>query len=92
MEKQNLNILSDTEFDLMDELYFVIQFNELKSKLNWDTVKLKTNLLTLIEKGWVRFMKNPDGIINPSFDQLKDNIENLYFLATKEGLLKHNSI
>ena len=83
--------MTDIEFDVMDELYFVIWFSDLQKATELEEAELKSCLIKLIEKEWVKCFKNIDE------EELKDNIDfdNNYreyaYLATKKGLLAHNS-
>lgn len=82
--------MTEREFDLMDELYFVISIQELISKLGWERQEIETELNNLIEKNWVKLIcKNSKleekEVHNPiEFSKYE-------YLATKKGLLAHNS-
>jgi DNA-binding MarR family transcriptional regulator len=49
------------------------------------------NLAQLVEKGWIRCYAAPE---NEIFDALPltDKGKTYYYLATKEGLLNHNTL
>jgi hypothetical protein len=82
--------MTDIEFDILDELYFVTSFAELLSNLGISKEELKHNLLAMTQKNWVNYYLQLDGEQNPPID-LSANIESLYFLASKKGLFAHNS-
>jgi len=89
MEREKL-LMSDVEFDVLDELYFVISFEALADSTQLHPEKLKEVLALLHEKGWLKVYKSaseelPDGFLN-----LKENAQELLFLASKAGLLAHN--
>lgn len=83
--------MTEIEYNILDELYFVCSFSDLKEKLRLSEGELKFNLLNLIDKGWLNYFQELDGIQNPSLADVSKALNNLYFLASKEGLFAHNS-
>lgn len=83
--------MTDLEFDIIDELYFVNSFNDLREKLRLQEGELKYQLLNLIEKEWINYFVELDGLQNPSIADLSKGLNNLFFLASKQGLLAHNA-
>ena len=83
--------MNDTQFDIMDELYFVISFDDLKSKLDIKDFELSGNLKEMILKGWVKcFEQNAE--LEKNEISFEDKVFRTYnFLATKKGLFEHNS-
>ncbi|WKV11586.1 hypothetical protein [Marivirga harenae] len=83
--------MNDQEIDLMDELYFVQSYNEVKDALGWENESLQTHLLALNQKEYIKILVNHD---EEYPHQIKDRNSvpwnDLYFLATKKGLLEHN--
>ncbi|TAE75595.1 MAG: hypothetical protein EAZ85_02035 [Bacteroidetes bacterium] len=85
--------MTDLEFDILDELYFVQSYTELQEKLNFSDNILKKNLQNLIEKTWVKcFNTNREEIFEFNIVDFEKNFATLHYLATKEGLLQHNRI
>ena len=83
--------MSEDEFNVLDELYFVQSFDELIDLSGYPAEELIPVLRSLDAKGWVRFMKDVDTDWqdeNVSEVELKQS----YFLATKKGLLAHNRV
>jgi len=82
--------MSEEEFDLLDELYFVQPYNYLKETLGWDDEKLLVNLQQLYNKGFIKCLSHPDKEI---FDNVKitENGTGYFYLATKNGLMNHNT-
>ncbi len=78
------------EFDLLDELYFVISFEALQKELNWETSVLKTELTNLLQKGWVKYI-NAQTMIEVPLDLIQSDYHLYLYLATKQGLLAHHS-
>ncbi len=83
--------MTDAEFDLMDELYFVQPFEHIKETLKWEDEFLLENLQLLYSQGYIKCLETPDQERFDEVDVLKEG-EKLFFLATKKGLMAHNSI
>jgi hypothetical protein len=83
--------MTDKEFDILDELYFTIAFDSLKSKLPFQDLELREELLGLIKKGWVKCLqKQTDEEMN-DLENFEKEYKNYNYLASKAGLLAHNS-
>jgi hypothetical protein len=83
--------MNDKEYDILDELYFTITFENLESKLELSEADLKGALLELIGKGWVKCLdKQADEEIY-DLKNFEEEFKNYNYLATKAGLLAHNS-
>ncbi len=83
--------MTDTEFEILDTLYFLISFEELKNELGYTEEVLKKELMQLIQKGWVKYMEK---ITDREIDDIKEfefHYKKYNYLATKEGLFAHNS-
>ena len=84
--------MNDTEFDILDELYFVTSFQELKQNLGFAEEQLCQGLKRLAKSGFVKCLyPDPDSEIEFEESTFAENCRNYFFLATKEGLLQHNS-
>lgn len=94
MEGQNVlemdNDMSDEEFDVMDELYFVQSFDYLISELEIEESEMAKVLAQLVSKGWVKCLKGMDEEVPEAELDLAHNYANYFYLATKKGLLAHN--
>ncbi len=85
--------MTDIEFDMLDELYFVQSYTELKKKLNFSDDIFKINLKNLIEKGWLKcFYPNREEVFEFNIVDFDKNFATLHYLASKEGLLQHNRL
>lgn len=82
--------MSDLEFDIIDELYFVTSYKDLQEKLNLPPGELENALHGLVEKGWVNYFTALDGPENPASSP-QFPFSSMYFLASKKGLMAHNS-
>jgi len=83
--------MTDQEFDVLDELYFLQSFSSLEKALKINGDELSGILQILIEKGWVRCFSNPVQELKYDKGRYQKEYRNYYYLASKEGLLAHNS-
>lgn len=83
--------MSEEEFDLIDELYFVQSYKYLQEELGWDDDKLLVNLQKLYDKGFIKCLTHPDKELFDDID-IKGQGTRYYYLATKKGLMHHNTI
>ena len=83
--------MSDLEFAVLDELYFIQPFGELMSSTQLEDHELKPILAKLLRKGWVRCYENVNDLVDESDFDFEINFRQYYYLASKEGLLAHNS-
>lgn len=83
--------MSDLEFDVLDELYFVSSFLELKNSTELDDEDLKPTLMKMHAKGWLRCYDDPDEELEQDAVDLEVRFRNYYYLASKEGLKAHNT-
>ena len=83
--------MSDEEFDLLDELYFVQPFAVLQEALGWEDSQLLNTLTLLLGKGWIKCFSAPD---QECFDDIDLHTigKALLYLATKKGLMAHNTL
>ncbi|MEQ8583425.1 MAG: hypothetical protein RIC30_19840 [Marinoscillum sp.] len=90
MERQIL-FMTDEEFDVLDELYFVTPFGALRETTGWTPAKLIPVLDSIYRKGWIKVMKTIDDELPEEQIDLNNHADEYFFLATKSGLLAHNS-
>lgn len=81
--------MTDEEFDLLDELYFVQHFDYLKETMGWEDEQLLSVLDSLYKKSFIKCLKGPDDEIF-DLDSIKEEGKGMFFLATKKGLMAHN--
>lgn len=82
--------MTDPEFDVLNELYFVTGFADLMDVCDMERDDLLETIDLLYQKGWIKILTTVDDEINPAELDLKNNFASYYFLATKNGLLAHN--
>ncbi|MEP5612370.1 MAG: hypothetical protein ABJP45_08975 [Cyclobacteriaceae bacterium] len=80
--------MDEAEFDLLDELYFVTSFSELRANTEMSETKIQNTLVSLASKGWICVYENSEEEV-AEFD-LISNFKSYFYLASKKGLLAHN--
>jgi hypothetical protein len=83
--------MTDNEFDLLDELYFVQPFSYLKETLGWEDHRLLVTLNSLHSKGYIKCLFAPDDEVFGMVD-FEAKGKDLFYLATKKGLMEHNAL
>ena len=82
--------MTELEYDIIDEIYFVQSFDNLLSSLDLDPETLKRMLKSMFIKGWIRCYINPsEEIFQWDLDLDSDYGQYLY-TASKAALLAHN--
>ena len=84
--------MNDTEFELLDELYFMKTFEELEAIFGKTSFHLEQELWNLISKNWVKTLDSSDIEIGVTKEEFSDQKYNLRFNATKQGLIAHNQV
>lgn len=82
--------MSDLEFDVLDELYFVVSYTDVLSGTGLEDMELKPILVKLFRKGWIRCYEEPDQEVVENEVDLEVKFRSYYYLASKEGLMAHN--
>lgn len=82
--------MSDLEFEVLDELYFVTHFSELVVALGLEDGEIKPVLAKLLKKGWLRCFADPDVELDEKDIDIEVSFRSYYYLASKEGLMAHN--
>lgn len=83
--------MTDIEYEILDELYFVVSFHQLLKETSLTDDTLKQELKSLINKGWVRSFSSPSEEIDIDITHFDKLYQSLYYLASKKGLFAHNS-
>lgn len=81
--------MTDLEFDVLDELYFVQSFKEVSDAIDIPESELLPVLISLYDKGWIRVFVSPDEEVEDKVG-IADNYVSYFYLASKQGLLAHN--
>ncbi len=83
--------MSNDEFDVLDELYFVQPYAFLQETLGWEDKRLLDALILLLEKGWIKCYTEPDQECFEAIN-LQEVGKELLYLATKKGLMAHTTL
>lgn len=83
--------MTNLEYDILDELYFLLSFEELKVRTDLNEAQLVKELINLSEKGWIRVLEQNSDEDVGVLDNFNKNYKNYNYLASKAGLLAHNS-
>lgn len=83
--------MTDEEFDVLDELYFVTSFEQLERDTGLARQQLIGVLKSIHEKGWIKVMETIDEEVSGEQMDMDHRAHEYFFLATKSGLLAHNS-
>ncbi len=82
--------MTDTQFDILDELYFIISYQELLKVSEIQKEILDVNLKEMIKIGWVKCFKGETELELREVMFETPDFESYSFLATKKGLFSHN--
>jgi hypothetical protein len=83
--------MTDREYEILDALYFTVSFDVIKNELDTDELTLRNDLLALIDKGWVKCLEKISEAEIEDKELVKKNYKEYNFLASKTGLIAHNS-
>lgn len=83
--------MSDLEYDVLDELYFLMHFKQLSENVGLEDGELRPVITKLYGKKWIKCFEEPDVEIQQDEVDLEVKFRNYYYLATKEGLKAHTS-
>jgi DNA-binding MarR family transcriptional regulator len=84
--------MSEQEYLILDELYFLTDYHTLSKKLNIQDQTLQKLLISLIQKNWVNFYEKIDGESLFLNSETESNLKSYFYLASKEGLKAHNTL
>ena len=83
--------MSEPEYLVLDELYFVQSFDELHAQTGLAPEQLKEVLAGMLQRGWLKCMLSREGEEPAEASRFSSQYTSLYYLATKAGLMAHNS-
>ena len=82
--------MTEAEFDIMDELYFVTSFEDIRDLSGLAEPTVVAILWKFINNGWVKCFSEPENEILVAEDDFKTKYTKYHYLASKQGLLAHN--
>lgn len=85
--------MTEIEFDILDELYFVASYPDLRSTLSLSDAEMCEGLKSLLTKGYVKILY-PDQDTEHGYNEenFGKHCQEYFYLASKAGLVVHNSI
>jgi len=84
--------MNEIEYDIIDELYFVTAYKDIAATLNLPDEDLRQHLVALAKKGYIKTLyPDPDTEVAFDEDEFQANYRQYFYLATKAGLITHNS-
>jgi hypothetical protein len=82
--------MTEAEYEIMDQLYFVTSFEDVKNLSGADETVISVVLWKFIKNGWVKCFDGPEEEVELTDDDFKTNFTKYHYLASKQGLLAHN--
>ncbi len=84
--------MTEIEFEIIDELYFVTSYRQIGDALFLTDDELCRSLKDLVARGYVKcYYPDPDTEVEYNEAAFGKKCQDYYFLATKAGLIVHNS-
>lgn len=83
--------MTDREFNVLDELYFLQSFDELLASTGLSEPDLRDTLQLLVTRKWVNCLASASRSLACEEVEFEKNYRIYYYLASKEGLHAHNS-
>ena len=83
--------MTNLEYDVLDELYFVQDYDYLKNELDIGEPVLIEVLEQLYQKDFIKCFRNPNEEIDRGMGDIKNNYKSYLYLATKKGLFAHHA-
>ncbi len=86
--------MTDLEFDILDEVYFVTSWPNLAAALQRpaDDIDLRDTVETLVQRGLIRtYFPDPDSELHYQPMLFREHYRQMQFLASKAGLLAHTT-
>ncbi len=84
--------MNEEEFELIDELYFIKNFNQLRKDTLINEQNLIDLIFSLVQKKWVKCLENENEIEIPNMDFFIQHLKSLSFNVSKEGLKAHHNM
>ncbi|MTI32783.1 hypothetical protein [Xanthovirga aplysinae] len=84
--------MTDLEYEVLDELYFVQSYSQLSQSTDVAEEKLFAVLKDLLKNHWIKCLKSPEEEVFDEDLNFEKYYKHYYYLATKKGLMAHNSL
>ncbi len=83
--------MTDQQFEVVDELYFITNYDDLKTAVPYSDHQIRDILMQLWDKGWIKCYRTASEELFGQDIDIPTNWKQYYYLASKLGLLMHNS-
>ncbi len=84
--------MEDIFYDILEELYFIQTFDGIAEKLNLESNVLQRYLWKMYDSGLVKTMVNFDEEVEQNEEEFEQNFKKYHYIASKKGLMWHNSL
>lgn len=84
--------MTQEENTLLDNMYFISSFDELKEMSQLDEQKIKDVLKAMILKEWVSVYEDPSGDPLTGLINFEEGFRNYFYLSTKKGMMAHHGM
>jgi hypothetical protein len=84
--------MEDIFYDILEELYFIQTFDGIVEKLNLESNVLQRYLWKMYDLGLIKTMVNFDEEIEQNEEEFERNFKKYHYIASKKGLMWHNSL
>lgn len=91
-KEENIKTMSSVHSEILDELYFIATYEDILKELNLSDSTLRVELWQMIENGLVKVMSNYDEEIELNKEGFEQNLKKYHYIASKKGLMWHNSL
>ncbi len=84
--------LTELQFQILDSIYFMESLVNIIEEAEMPRAIVIDEIRTMIDRGWIQVMAFDEeaGDFNRTGIFDNDNLDEYKFLATKDGLMKHN--
>lgn len=84
--------MNDQEFDVLEELYFTLDFDQLREEVGMEAAELKALLVGLHAKGYLKYLDKASETEQKAPLQLDTDFSKFRYVASKKGLMAHNNM
>ncbi|MDE0470889.1 MAG: transporter [Ekhidna sp.] len=82
--------MTDIEYCIINEIYFVTRYDDIKSATGFDDEEIKVNLVSLIAKGFVKVYHLMEEELALENIDMERCYKSYFYVASKKGLFEHN--
>jgi AICAR transformylase/IMP cyclohydrolase PurH len=84
--------LTSLQYEILDKIYFVESYKQILEEVHSPANIIADEIKNMIVKRWVQVLVYDENIKDYVKTEIydTDNLQNYFFLITKEGLLKHH--